>query len=427
MRPSLPSPPPVLSNNQQGLPQDHPQQALPHSPVAPSIKDSSRSKPDVPVRGSSLYKAKCKDLCAKMKKCRTPSEFARVLSQWQWFQWLSTLDNTSSGLQLDTEAEAQFLKCASDLYPKSWIDILETPKDPGEDDFQFEARQCLAQTYRKMTRRLAQVLDFSSPSYVVNDELDTKNVIRFRCPNNPSCHEGSTCSICTGEIDFKSMGVKARIEIINHPLTFIFPSTIDNLPLLKHEKKTFNRFLESLWKRNNSHESDEIAWQGMFCELFWIDGGIRSLTCKSLRWRLEVICCLIRQSIFRYLSMSIEDRAESERAHTALEEDARDCDMVDFDFYQWVEHQLLEVYQSKEAPPPKENVGNELAVETTCGHVFGLECIKEWLDISTTCPMCRNALATEKPSWIVIAGRKEVEDEGLLRGLQKMKLSFVMD
>ncbi|KAK9464892.1 hypothetical protein V1512DRAFT_212029 [Lipomyces arxii] len=47
-------------------------------------------------------------------------------------------------------------------------------------------------------------------------------------------------------------------------------------------------------------------------------------------------------------------------------------------------------------------IGNDEAehrpLQMPCGHIFGQNCLKEWLKSSTTCPLCRTAVEAERPS-----------------------------
>ncbi|KAK9365935.1 hypothetical protein V1509DRAFT_320168 [Lipomyces kononenkoae] len=59
--------------------------------------------------------------------------------------------------------------------------------------------------------------------------------------------------------------------------------------------------------------------------------------------------------------------------------------------------------QQRESTPSKENqdtspqseASEHVPLQMPCGHIFGKNCLKEWLTTSTTCPLCRTAIEAE--------------------------------
>ncbi|KAK9324604.1 hypothetical protein V1517DRAFT_316917 [Lipomyces orientalis] len=44
---------------------------------------------------------------------------------------------------------------------------------------------------------------------------------------------------------------------------------------------------------------------------------------------------------------------------------------------------------------PQSDASEHVPIEMPCGHIFGKNCLKEWLMSSTTCPLCRTAIEAE--------------------------------
>ena len=66
---------------------------------------------------------------------------------------------------------------------------------------------------------------------------------------------------------------------------------------------------------------------------------------------------------------------------------------------------------------------NKPKCKTSCGHVFHITCLREWLKNNITCPLCRKTINPEKENSITILG----EEVRTSQGIQSQIIRSVID
>lgn len=332
-----------------------------------------------PVRGSEAYKERFRWLCYRMGRCGRMCKFAQVLSDWEWFQWLSRPDSTQISFQFDTDAAAELAACI----PASMIKRMNLAVKEARGTPQMLKYRGIRDAYVKLDQ---------TAKYPGNSE----NFVPIQRPDHEILEE-IRCVICLNDepLRFECMGEKAtpKIGVINHQPTFIYPTTVESLPLLKHEKECYTLLLKTVWRMYGKWEvKDRHAWCREFDKLCVAEGNPYSskrLDGMVTRCRLEVICRLIIcSSVERYLIMSPEEREVAEKELQESFKERYGALSTSEGYYFEISELLSSFVEGK----CTQHAWSEGAVKTSCGHIFGLGCLRKWFQSSAVCPLCRTQL-----------------------------------